>query len=438
MAAPAAPAAPTVVSTAPHSLRIGWADVVANPAVTSWVARWRTAAGPSNVPPAGPYQSRTGIAAAERAATVADLVGSTTYEVTLRAVNADGNGAYSPVLRVTTQEEELMAILQADLTKVQIGIETAAAAGTLVAATTLLPYTDGSYEPTIERKTLEERGTVLADTDDVVVKRGSMLELTEELNTETLIGALLCSLADVAPANLAGAYRWQFTPAVSAPSGLRTATFEVAATDGAADTYRGRFGFARATALSIEASAETAQLSTTWMGRAKQALAAAAAVAAPSRWIIPTALFSIYIDDTWAALGSTRYGQVRSFGLDIDPGLTEAPALAGRSDLDTAYWRRGRIRGNLSVVVDHDGDAGSELAHWEAGDLRYIRLEATNGLGGANLRRLRIDTCSRYIDTPDVLAADGAQHTLDLASQLRANAAGDILRVQVVNGLSTY
>lgn len=430
MAAPPAPATPTIGRTAPTEIRVQWVDVAVTPAVTSWTVRWQ--------PAGGVRQTLTGIAADRRAVTLTELTAATAYDVDVRAVNADGNGPYSSLLTITTQEEEQMAILQADLTKVQIGIEAANAAGTLVAATRLIPYNSGSYEPTIERKTLEERGTVLADTDDVVVRRGSTLELTEELNTETLIGALLCSLADVSPTSVGGARRWTFTPAVSAPSGLRTATFEIAATDGAADTYRGRFGFARVTALSVEASADTAELTTTWMGRARQALTTPATVAAPARWIVPAVLFSIYIDDTWAALGTTRYGQVRTLGLDIDPGLTEAPALAGRSDLDTAYWRRGRIRGNLAVVVDHDGDAGSELAHWEAGDLRYVRLEADNGLTGADLRRLRIDTCSRYIDTPDVLAMDGAQHTLDLASQLRADSAGNILRVQITNGLATY
>ena len=329
------------------------------------------------------------------------------------------------------------AILQSDLTEIQIGIESTA--GTLVAATQKIPFVSASYQPIQERKTLEEKGTVLADTTDVVTRQGSELELTEELNTETLIGALRCCVAEVAAgSDLSGAEQWTFVPTVNTPSSLATATIEVAATDGTSTGYMGRFGFARPTAISIEASGETAQITTSWMGRAKQALSAATALTPAARFIIPAQLFAMYIDDTWATLGTTQYGLLRSFTFDLDPGLVEAPALAGRSDLDIAYWRRGRIRGGVTAVVDHDGPAGTELAHWEAGDLRFIRFEASNGGTGAALRRLRIDMATRYVDTPDVLASDAAQHTLDLASMLRADASGNILSIDVVNGLAAW
>ena len=198
-------------------------------AVTSWRVRYRESGTTQ-------WTNVSNIAAAVRARTIPDLDANTAYEVQLRATNTDGNSPDSATLTASTQETDTMGILQADLTEVQLGIETTA--GTLVAATRKIPYVSGSYSPIVERKTLEERGTVLADTTDIVVRRGSELELTEELNTETLIAALLCSLANVAPTNLAGAQRWLFTPAVTAPSGLATATVEIAATDGGTDTTR--------------------------------------------------------------------------------------------------------------------------------------------------------------------------------------------------------
>ena len=426
---PTQPPSPMVAWTAPDAIRVQWGDLVTVPPVTSWRIQYRETGTTA-------WTAVSNIAAAVRARTIPDLDAGTEHDVRLRATNSDGNSSDSDILTVTTQEIEAMGILQSDLTEVQIGIESTA--GTLVAATRKIPYVSGSYQPIIERKTLEEKGTVLADTTDVVVRRGSELELTEELNTETLIAALLCSLAEVTPTDLAGAYQWLFTPSVTAPSGLSTATVEIAATDGSTDTYQGRFGFGRCTALSIEASSDTAQITTTWMGRAKQTLTTPAAVAVPPRWIVPAMLFSVYIDDTWAGIGTTKFGTMRSLSLDIDPGVTEALALAGRADLDAAYYRRGRIRGNSALVVDHDGDASDELQHWEDGDLRYIRLEATNGGTGAALRRIRFDLVSRYVDTPDVLSSDGPQHTLDLASMLRADSAANILRVAIVNGLASW
>ena len=330
-------------------------------------------------------------------------------------------------------------VLQADLTELQVGIEAAAAQGTLVAATRKIPYVSATLTPAQDRKTLEERGTVLADTGDVVVKQGVTLELVEEFNTETIIAALLCCAESTTPTTTANMPEvWEFEPSVTVPSTVDTATWEFAATDGAAAAYRGRFGFARPTALSIEASEGTTQLSTTWMGRALQSLAAATAVAAPDRFIVPAPLWKVSINDTFAAIGTTPFGVVRSFTFGLDPGISEAPALAGRADLDVAYWRRGRIRGGVSMVVDTDADAAGELAHWRNGDLRYIRLEASNGAAGAALRKVVIDAVGRYIDSPNVLAEADAQHTLDLNAALRADVAKEILRIEVTNGLATF
>ena len=329
-------------------------------------------------------------------------------------------------------------ILQGDLTELQVGIEDAAAQGTLVTATQKVPFVSATLNPRQERKTLEERGTVLADTDDVVTQQGAELEITEELNTETILAALLCSLEHVDPAAMVANMprTWEFTPSVVLPSTLDTATWEFGLTDGVGTHYRGRFGFARCTALSIQASDETAQLTTTWMGRADQTLAAPASLTPPARFVVPSALFSVTVDDTWAALGTTAFGRVRSLTLDVDPGIEAAYALAGRADLDVTHWRRGRIRGGLSLVVDHDADASGELGHWKAGDLRFVRLAASNGATGADLRAITIDVAMRYIDTPDVLAVDGAQHTLDLNGMLRADSSNNILRVQIENGLA--
>ena len=440
MTAPAAPAAPTVAWTAPDALRIEWRSIAPPPApaLLSWSVQWRSSATADPPAAAGDWQARTGIDPAATAATIPDLAPGTAYDFQVRGANQTGDGAWSPSLTATTQETEPMAILQADLTELQIGLEGAATPGTLVAATRKIPYVSASWEPMVQRKTLEERGTVLADTTDVVVRRGSTLEITEELNTETIIAALMCALADVNSSASNSAREWVFTPAVTAPSGLRTATIEIAATDGASDNYRGRFGHARPTAISIDASTETAQLTTTWMGRRRVPLNSPAAVDAPARWVIPAALLSVSVDAAWADLGNTRVGTVRSLTVEIDPGLTEADALAGRPDLDAAYWRRGRIRGGVRLVVDHDGDTTGELTAYESGALRYIRIAATNGATGAGLRSLTLDLVGRYIDPPDVIAVDGSVHTLDMAAQLRADSDNNIMRATVVNGLSTF
>ena len=391
-----------------------------------------------NPPPAGPWVETTGIPlTAISQYVVANLQSEQAYNIQARAVNSDGDGPWSATLNAATLEVDNVGILNQDLTKVQFGLEAANAPGTLVAATKLVPYMDGSYEPEIARKSLDEIRGVRADIDDVVTRRMSTLELTQELDFENILAAFMCGFADITPtsAGTPAVYTWVFVPGTAAPLALRTATIEIAETDGASVHYRRRFGFARPTSISIEAGDDTGQLSTTWEGRAAAALSAAASVSEVAREIIPAGLFKVYINDTWASLGNTAFGQLRSLSVEYNPGLQLAYNEQGRTDLDATHWRRMRMRGTLSLTVDHDGDTSAELTHWERGDLRFVRIEAVSGT-----RKLTLDHCMRYLDTPDVLAADEKQHTLELNGELRADAtsARNQFRATVANGVSAW
>ena len=136
-----------------------------------------------------------------------------------------------------------------------------------------------------------------------------------------------------------------------------------------------------------------------------------------ARNIIPSALFKVSIDDTWAGLGSNDNDDVRSFEFSPEMGLSAGYTLQGRSDLDQTKWYQGPLLGSVNMVYDHDDDAAGELAHWEAGDLRFLRLLAEFN---AN-RSMQIDVCSRYITSPDVLAQEGRQHTLNLIGEIRGD-----------------
>ena len=419
MVAPGKPSV-SLARAEPHALTVQWPGPVRR--ATSWAVSW--------TPDGGSTMTLSGIPAASREHTIAGLAAGTEYTITLAGVNDDGSTT-SDDLVVSTQEAEAMAIFQSDLTRIQTGIE--ATAGSLVAATERSPYDSAVYEPTVTRQTLEESGTVLADTTDVVTGRGSSLEVNRVLSPETLITPLRCCLADVSPVGLGGAMRRVFTPSVTAPSGLATATIEIAANDGgSANTYQGRFGSARAMSIGITGAGEAAaETKVQWMGRARKALTSPANLSNHARWIIPTKAFACYVDDTWARLGATKMATVRSFDIELESGQSAAPAVDGAEDLDLSYFRRGRIGGTLKLVVDHDEDTTGELDHWESGDLRYFRLQASIG-SGASLRRLTIDVCARYVTTPDVLSVDDGVQTLALDAELRADSANNIVSIETV------
>ena len=440
MAAPPKPAPPALAASSPSTLRVRWSPVAASPPVESWSLRSRTAAGSGGRPPAGPYRTVTGLDAGAAALTLTELAAGARYEVSVRAANSDGGSTWSDPLTVSTQEEDVMPILQRDLSRVASGAETTA--GTPAAATRTHPYTDGSWSPMEPRKTLEEAGGVLADTTDVVVGRGTDVSLTEELSPEMVLPAFLASLAAVTPAADASSQLWTFTPSVSSPSGLRTFTWEVAATDGAnrGARYERRCSHALCTSWSITAGGggETAQIRTEWKGRAEKDLPSPAAAAVPPRWIIPAQAFSLFVDDSWATVGTTLLGVVRQVTLEFDPGLAAAEMVAGRADLDLSYFRRGRLGGKLTALVDHDETTGPEVAHWRANELRYFRLHAGNGASGAAARSLTVDFVGRYIDGFDVLASADGVLTLDLAADLRADDDKNILRATVRNGIAAW
>ncbi len=84
---PLAPAAPTVTAAA-VSLNVNWTAPDNNgPAITSYDVQFRTGGGAFTVASPGP--------GAATSLTITGLTASTLYEVQVRAVNAEGNGAYS-------------------------------------------------------------------------------------------------------------------------------------------------------------------------------------------------------------------------------------------------------------------------------------------------------------------------------------------------------
>lgn len=320
-----------------------------------------------------------------------------------------------------------------------------ATAGTPVAATRLMPHMFGtSFTEDQNRQTLEEARGVLAPVDDVVVQQGSTLTLQQELDFDLCLLAFLCGLGKVAAVGATPPHAYTIAAGVTAPTTKATATFEVLQSDGAVDHIRRRFGNARPTELSIAwQSPGTTQFNSTWMGEAAVAVpkAAIAATTIANRRVIPSAMWTIDIDDTWAALGTNAAANVRSLAWSLTTGLQPSYHLRGRTRLDLDGWHDGRLAGTLSLTLDLDAAAAAEIAHWRAGDLRFVRLAADNGATGAGLRSMQIDQAVRIMTPPNLLATDGEQATVALECQLRSDASGaadDFLEVTIMSGLGAW
>ena len=336
-----------------------------------------------------------------------------------------------------------MAILNSDLTEVQIGLEAAASPGTLVSPTGLVPVTEASYTRTQRRDPLDEMQGINADQDDVLVRQYSELQITQVLDVENIIPALSCAVEDATAVQADAATdpaTWTYTPDVTQPQSLRTATINVISTDGGTEHRRSRFGNARPTALSIAIGEDGyGTIQTTWMGQAAVDLSTSPTVSKVDRTPLAVDSFAAYIDDTWAALGGTLIGGIRSLNIDIEPGLEQAYTKDGRANLDPAGWYRQRPRGVIAFTINQDSDGLAELGDFRTGQLRFVRLQASIG-SAANLKRLRIDACVRYIETPDELARSERQHTLDFQGMFRADdtSAANYFEIEVSNGFTSW
>ncbi len=324
------------------------------------------------------------------------------------------------------------------LSRVQYGLETTA--GTLVAADTLLPLESGSYEPQIERTALEEARGVLVQVDDLDVRKGSMLTISQFLDYEHVALPLLTGFDNAAAVGVSAPYTRTFEPGLTAPEGLASASFEVVETDGASDLFEAAFAYGSCEQCSINlAFNQPATLSATYFGRAEQSVAAATGLSALARKVIRSSDFEIAIDDTWAGLGTTkRAATIRSAQLQLTSGAAPGYTLDGATDLDFTKLYRGRLSGSLQLVLDLNATAMGEVGKWRDGALRFVELKATDGTGAA-LRSLTLQLALRFIETPQVLQHDGDIVTVGLTGELRYDAtSGKALRVELKNAISGY
>ena len=326
------------------------------------------------------------------------------------------------------------------LRKIQSGIETTP--GTAVVATRLIPHEPNSgYVEGQSRKRLNEPRGVLGFVDDVLTRQMTSLELEQELDFEHSLLPLLCGIAGVDAVGTDAPYSYAMPIGLTSARALRSATFELQQSDGATGFIQRRMAYARPTSISVEfEQGGTAMIKSSWIGQAGQPLAALQAVGVAARRVIPAELFSVAIDDTWATLGTTRAGNVRSMGLEINTGITPAHHYSGRSDLDLDDWYYGRVDGKFSVVFDLDADAAAEVAHKRDGELRFLRLLATTGTG-TGLREFGIDIAGRYISDPNLMGADSEQSIVELEVEFRADDVGgsqNMLEFNLMNALAAF
>ena len=306
------------------------------------------------------------------------------------------------------------------LRKAQLGFETTP--GTAVAATAQY-VGDAAYTPEIEREfEVFPRGVRAPVTGGGIAKsKGSLFSFSGNLTFEEVLYPLAAGLK--APAiSGAGPYVHLFDQSLTTIVAPKAITAEYVIEDGTTKHFEREAAYCTARNFEVGlAFNELASLSFELFGRAEQTSTMTAALApVTGRTTVPSNLFVVYIDDTWAGLGGTAKSTlVRAATMKITTGLDPDYTLDGRTDLDMTGLRYGLLDGSLSLTMEHNADAATEIGKWRTGALRFVRLKATSGV-----KIIQFDMALKYLSPPSFSEDAGVEIvTMELGLEYDATGA---------------
>lgn len=295
-----------------------------------------------------------------------------------------------------------MAAAVDQLTQIQLGQEATGARGTAVAQTTrwvgtgIVENDEPKYWGRAQNGLMiprSQRGTIGS--------RKARLTLDGDLTFEQACHILNMGMCRVVTGSGGGADKtFQFTPSVSADPVIQTFTVGYRKTDGTT-SWDERITYLFAESWEISAAlGENAKIKAECVGRPVElATAITGAVPVPSVNYIPTALFKVYINDTFGALGTTqKLGTVIGFSLKYNGPYQPKDYIEGRSDRSFSSHSLKDSDYSLEIQTEFTADMllEQQKADDEPGALRYIRIDAVGpSLGGSNYQ-LQIDGAFEY------------------------------------------
>lgn len=285
------------------------------------------------------------------------------------------------------------------MTKVQVGKEVTP--GTLVAATRRL-VVKGLYDRVQDFwDPVEIDSGVFARVPiaPVRVREASRIELSCPFDfTQPLLPLLSGMVGGVTSSGTGADKTWTFLPSTSTPPSVDTYTVEFNE-QSTADNAEFEFGFGFTDQIKVTANTEgVGELMWSMWGRATQESTVTPALSVPTLQRVPSLLWKLYRDTTWAGLGTTAFsGQVYGFEWTYMNNIHPGFYLDGRSSLDFSQPEYGRPDADLVIDVVHDPAATSFVQTEEtaktAATARFIQLEALGPSLGGSTYKIEIDGC---------------------------------------------
>lgn len=295
-----------------------------------------------------------------------------------------------------------------DLTRVQVGLEAAGAKGTVVAANRYLSAIE-DLSPALSLNIGSDARPKGSKTAAAVIPGREWVEsdFGGTIDYEQLTYLLLSTFGRIAfpAAGADGEATWRFLLdrfAVPDP-----ATYTVESGDG---TTNERFAFGLIPDLELEFGRDECRFSGRFLG-SKLAPGLVGLTAAPIEPplvpVLPSQV-SVFVDDTAAALGTTRLAGAMSSRLALSDVFSYVWAQNAQNGRDPAAHAPRRPDVEAGLTVQKDAIANGLLSDARNGTKKFIRIEAVGGIiGGAVTRRLRIEGAFFTSDWGDTDEDDG-------------------------------
>lgn len=326
-----------------------------------------------------------------------------------------------------------MATALKALKRLQIGLE--ATQGTGVAATFKVV---GECMPEfLAERELEDfaRGYMGPVTGGgILVKTATNLPVEGNLTYEEIAYVLSTCLNVVSTAGV-GPYVHTFDRSWVAAPTIKTVTAEITEDTGSTKHVQREAAFCYTTGFEVSlAVGKIARLKWGLAGQAATDTTETPSLSAlTGRSPIASGLFKFYLDSSWAGLGGTlKSATLRAATFKYDPGITPNYPLDGRAALDFTGLNYGQAKGSLSLTCELNANAATEIAAYEAGTKRYIRLIATDGT-----KIVKFDMCAVHVSPPAYSDEDGIRvATFNLALEIDTTTP-NMFKAVITNSLAT-
>lgn len=230
---------------------------------------------------------------------------------------------------------------------------------------------------------------------------------------------------------------WTFARTLTADPGLDSFTLERRETDGSTPVDHA-WHYCMGQKLVISgADGELLMMEAEGFGRVVKVETITPALTGPTLELPPAVLVKVYIDSTWANLGTTLVStQVLDFSVEFNTGAMPKWTMDARSDMDftTHVYNADNISVAATLTLLLGAQFTTEKAAAEAQTLRAIRIQ----VDGTSGRQLQIDFLAKYA-APGLFefGDDGdGQKTVTLTLE-DANDGTNVIQYKLSNAITT-